>query len=101
VTPIEEGDQRWLVAPYGAVDWVRNARVAGQVTLSQGHQSETVHLTELGPEESAPVLKLYLTRTPIVQPYFDAKPTSPLEDFVAEAPKHPVFRINSVSTDGE
>jgi hypothetical protein len=25
VREVEEGDQRWLVAPYGEVSWVRNA----------------------------------------------------------------------------
>ena len=36
VTLVEEGTNRWLVAPYGEVSWVRNARAAGQVTLSRG-----------------------------------------------------------------
>jgi hypothetical protein len=29
VTLVEEGRQRWLVAPYGEVGWVWNARAAG------------------------------------------------------------------------
>ena len=33
VTLVEDGTQRWLVAPYGPVSWVRNARAAGRVTL--------------------------------------------------------------------
>ena len=36
VTLVEESTHRWLVAPYGEVAWVRNARAAGQVTLSRG-----------------------------------------------------------------
>jgi deazaflavin-dependent oxidoreductase (nitroreductase family) len=39
VTLIETGGQRWLVAPYGEVSWVRNARAARQVTLSRGRHS--------------------------------------------------------------
>ena len=93
VTLVEEGDQRWLVAPYGEVSWVRNARASGQVTLSRGRQAETVKIAELDSAESGPVLKLYVTRVPITQPYFDATPASPLAAFVAEAPRHPVFRI--------
>lgn len=93
VTLVEEDGQRWLVAPYGAVDWVQNARAAGQVALSRGRHSETVAIQELGPEESAPVLKAYITQVPVVRPYFDATPSSPLEAFVAEAQRHPVFRI--------
>jgi deazaflavin-dependent oxidoreductase (nitroreductase family) len=56
VVLVGQGNQRWLVAPYGEVNWVRNARAAGRVTLSRGRRSETVKVIELGPDESAPVL---------------------------------------------
>lgn len=95
VALVEEGNQRWLVSPYGEVAWLRNARAAGQVTLSRGGQSETVKLIEQGPEASAPVLKQYLTREGIVQPYFDVRPDSPIATFVAEAPRHPVFLLEA------
>ena len=93
VTLVEEGSQRWLVAPYGEVSWVRNARAAGQVTLTRGRQSETVAIVELGPADAAPVLREYLKRVPIVHPFFDATSASPLEVFESEASLHPVFRI--------
>ena len=94
VTLIEEGTNRWLVAPYGEVAWVRNARAAGQVTLSRSRRSETVAIVELEPAEAAPILKQDVTEIPITRPFFDATPNSPLEAFVAEAPSHPVFRIH-------
>jgi deazaflavin-dependent oxidoreductase (nitroreductase family) len=97
VTLVEEGTNRWLVAPYGEVSWVRNARAAGQVTLSRGRHTETVAIAELGPDEAAPVLKQYVTEIPITRPFFDAKPDAPLEAFVAEAHRHPVFRIQGAS----
>ncbi|MGH8059857.1 MAG: nitroreductase/quinone reductase family protein [Candidatus Entotheonellia bacterium] len=93
VTLVEEGDARWLVAPYGEVGWVRNARASGHVTLSRGRYSETVAILGLRPEESAPVLKRYVTEVPITRPFFDAGPDSPLEAFVAEVRRHPVFLI--------
>ncbi|MGH2344078.1 MAG: nitroreductase family deazaflavin-dependent oxidoreductase [Chloroflexota bacterium] len=93
VIVVEHGVQRWLVAPYGAVNWVRNARAAGQVTLSRGHRSESVTVVELGPEESAPILKEYVQRIRVARPYFDAVPQAPLEAFAAEAARHPVFRV--------
>ena len=93
ITLVEQNEKRWLVAPYGAVNWVLNARAAGQVTLTRGHRSETVRLIELGATEAAPILKQYLTEVPVVRPFFDAKPKSPLEAFEAEASHHPVFRI--------
>ena len=93
ISLVERGDQRWLVAPYGAVNWVRNARAAGQVTLTRRGRSEIVKIAELGPEESAPILKEYVQRNPITRPYFDATPDSPPEAFASEASRHPAFRI--------
>jgi deazaflavin-dependent oxidoreductase (nitroreductase family) len=37
---IELGGHCWLVAGYGPANWVRNARAAGEVTLSRGRRSE-------------------------------------------------------------
>ncbi len=91
VTLVEQRGQGWLVAPYGEVAWVRNARATRQVTLSRGAQSKTVAVVELGPEEAAPILKQYLTEVPITRPFFDVTPESPLDAFAAEAPRHPVF----------
>lgn len=95
VTLVEDGGSRWLVAPYGAVAWVRNARAAGQVTLTRGKRSETLPIRELPPADAAPVLQRYITRVPITRPYFDVKPDSPLSAFIAEAPGHPVFQLGS------
>jgi deazaflavin-dependent oxidoreductase (nitroreductase family) len=95
VTLVEEGGQRWLVAPYGEVPWVRNARAAGRVTLTRGRRAETVSLRALGAAEAAPVLQRYVTRVPITRPYFDVTPDSPLTAFEAEAARHPVFALTS------
>jgi deazaflavin-dependent oxidoreductase (nitroreductase family) len=95
---VEEHGPRWLVAPYGEVGWVHNARAAGRVTLSRGRHTETVEIIEVGPEEAAPVLKRYVTEVSITRPYFDARPDSPLDAFRAEVPRHPVFRIAGPST---
>jgi hypothetical protein len=45
------------------------------------------------PEEAAPILKEYITKEGITRPYFDVQPDAPLDEFMAEAPKHPVFRL--------
>src|SRR5919106_6624627 len=79
VTLEEAGTPCGLEAPSGEVSWVRHARAAGQVTLSRGRRSETVAIVELGPEESAPVLKQYVTAIPITRPFFDATPDAPIE----------------------
>jgi hypothetical protein len=62
-----------------------------------GGHTETVAIAELGPDEAAPVLKRYVTEIPITRPFFDVKLDSPLEAFVAEAHRHPVFRIHGAS----
>jgi deazaflavin-dependent oxidoreductase (nitroreductase family) len=84
---------RWLVAPYGEREWVKNARVAGEVDLMRAGRSRRHRIEELGPGEAAPVLREYLRTTPIVKPYFDADADAPLEAFAAEADRHPVFRL--------
>jgi deazaflavin-dependent oxidoreductase (nitroreductase family) len=93
VTLVEKDADRWLVAPYGEVGWVRNARAAGQVTLMRGRRLEAVKILELSAEATAPVLREYLAQVPVVRPFFDVTPQSSLRDFAAEASRHPVFRI--------
>jgi deazaflavin-dependent oxidoreductase (nitroreductase family) len=93
---IEQDGERWLVAPYGVVQWVRNIRVAGTATLTRGRRSEVISVTELDARESAPVLKEYLSRVRVVRPYFDVAKDAPLEAFEGEAPRHPVFKIITV-----
>ena len=95
VVLMEAEGQRWIVSPYGEVNWVKNARAAGEVTLFRAGKSETVCLRELNPQESAPVLKKYIAEVPITRPYFDVAFDAPLEAFVAEAPHHPVFLIEA------
>ena len=97
ITLVKDNGKRWLVSPYGEVGWVRNARAVGTVTLRRGKRSESVKVTELGPEEAASVLKQYVTQVPITRPFFDARPESSLEAFIAEAPRHPVFSIEPVN----
>jgi hypothetical protein len=39
VVLVEEKKKRWLVAPYGEVDWVKNARASGFVNLTKRKKS--------------------------------------------------------------
>ena len=96
VTLVERDGKRWLVSPYGEVNWVKNARVAGEVDLFRGGKTETMKIHELSAVESAPILKKYITLEGIVRPYFDAEPDSPLSEFEAEASRHPVFFLDEV-----
>jgi deazaflavin-dependent oxidoreductase (nitroreductase family) len=88
-----ENGGRWLVAPYGEVGWVRNARAAGEIELVRAGRSESLRIEEAAPQQAAPVLKQYLKSVPVVRPFFDVTPDSPLEEFASEAPRHPVFGL--------
>jgi deazaflavin-dependent oxidoreductase (nitroreductase family) len=93
VTLVERDGRRWLVAPYGPVSWVHNARAAGRVSLQRrGHRLECA-VREVPPEEAGPVLKDYIKLARPTRPYFDATPDAPVEHFVAEADRHPVFEL--------
>ncbi len=98
VLVVERGEQRWLVAPYGEVQWVRNIRAAGTASLTHGRQSEAIAVTELSAREAAPVLKQYLAvqHAADIRRHFDATKDSPVEAFEREAARHPVFRITTM-----
>jgi deazaflavin-dependent oxidoreductase (nitroreductase family) len=93
VALVEDGDKRWLVAPYGPVPWVLNARAAGIVTLSRGGKTKMYAIEELSPTAAGPVLKSYLAIATATKPYFEATKDSPVEEFTREASRHPVFAL--------
>ena len=90
---VRHDGHRWLVAPYGTVSWVHNARASGTVTLSRGGTSDEFSVVEVEPRLAAPVLKRYVALAPVVLPYFEAGIASPVEAYEAEAAMHPVFLL--------
>ncbi|WP_345575162.1 nitroreductase family deazaflavin-dependent oxidoreductase [Nonomuraea rosea] len=97
VTVVEEDGKRWLVAPYGVVSWVHNARAAGKVTLRRRFDVRAYAVREVTAQEAGPVLKRYVRIATATRPYFQATKDSPVEDFIAEADRHPVFEITPVA----
>jgi len=93
VSLVEMDGIRYLVSPYGTPAWVHNARAAREVTIERGRRKETQRIEELAPQQAGPVLKRYVQHERIVRPWFDAHPEAPVEEFVAEAARHPVFRL--------
>lgn len=61
--------------------------------LTRAGSTEVLRIEQASPEQAAPVLKRYIKSIPVVRPFFDVSPESPIEDFVREAPAHPVFRL--------
>jgi deazaflavin-dependent oxidoreductase (nitroreductase family) len=85
--------ERWLVAPYGDRNWVKNARAAGWVELRRGRRRERLNVEELEPAAAVPVLQEYYRRGRVTRPFFDVSLDSSVEDWLAEAPRHPVFGL--------
>ena len=48
---IEAGGRRWVWAPWGEVQWVRNLRADGRATITLRHRTEEITATELNPTE--------------------------------------------------
>ncbi|NMO53977.1 nitroreductase family deazaflavin-dependent oxidoreductase [Actinoplanes sp. TBRC 11911] len=92
-TIVRDGQRQWLVSPYGVVSWVRNARVSGRVTLTRRGTRVDYAIREVPADEAGPVLKRYVVVASATRPYFDADKDAPVADFVAEAPRHPVFEL--------
>jgi len=93
VDVLEVSGDRWLVAGYGPVRWVRNARAAGEVTLSRGGRSEKFRVEEASVEAAIPVLRAYIGEIKVTRAYFDANPDSPDDAIAAELERHAVFRL--------
>ena len=95
VSIVRIGSERWLVAPYGDRNWVKNARAAGWVELRRGRSRERLTVDELTPADAVPVLREYYGRGRVTRPFFDVSLASSPEEWLAEAPRHPVFRLHS------
>ena len=97
IVPFDHDGQRWIVAPFGEVSWVRNARAAGRVELGRGDDAHSYAIDELDPGKAAPVLREYLSMPTAryVQEYFEITPTSTDEAIAAQAPRHPVFALRN------
>jgi deazaflavin-dependent oxidoreductase (nitroreductase family) len=91
-----EGD-RYLVAPRGHTQWVRNMRAGGGGRLVLGRKAEEFTASELGDDEKPPLLRAYLKKWKWeVGAFFGGVDAdAPEEDLQQIAPDHPVFRISS------
>jgi deazaflavin-dependent oxidoreductase (nitroreductase family) len=86
---------RYLVAPRGETQWVRNLRKAGGGELVLGRRTEPFRAVELADDEKPDLLREYLRRWKAESGIFfgGVDATSPEEDLRRIAPEHPVFRI--------
>lgn len=91
---VHEGE-RYLVAPRGHTQWVRNMRAGGGGQLLLGKQVEVFHATEVPVDERPPILRAYLKKWKWeVGAFFDGVgPDSDESELLRIAPDHPVFRL--------
>jgi hypothetical protein len=87
--------KRYLVAPRGQTQWVRNLRVTGQGELVVGRKAEPFRAVEVSDDEKVPILRAYLKRWKFeVGMFFQGVgPDSSDDEIRRIAPDHPVFRI--------
>jgi deazaflavin-dependent oxidoreductase (nitroreductase family) len=97
VNPLTHAGGRYLVAPRGHTQWVRNLRAAGEGDLLLGARREHFRAAEVPDDEKEPILRAYLRRWKWeVGQFFDGVgPDSPAEEFARIASDHPVFRITT------
>ncbi|MGI9145833.1 MAG: nitroreductase/quinone reductase family protein [Chloroflexota bacterium] len=95
VNLLEYRGQRYLVAPRGVTEWVRNIRAAGEAELRLGSGRQPVKVVELADIQKAVVLRAYLRRWrwEVGQFFEGIGPGATQQDLERAAPKHPIFRI--------
>jgi deazaflavin-dependent oxidoreductase (nitroreductase family) len=86
---------RYLVAPRGHTQWVRNLRAAGEGVLILGRRREPFAGVELADAEKVPVLRAYLIRWKweVGQFFGGVGPDASDAELLRIAPDHPVFRV--------
>ncbi len=94
---LEFNGRRFLVAPRGRTQWVRNAEAAGEIALKRGIQRRRFHIRIVSDDEKPEILKDYLDRfTLTVQRYFPIEAGSESREFVTTASRYPVFELLEV-----
>jgi deazaflavin-dependent oxidoreductase (nitroreductase family) len=86
---------RYLVAPRGTTQWVRNLRAAGEGELRLGRRTEHFHATEIADADKVEVLRYYLKRWAWeVGAFFDGVGAKASDDELRRiSPDHPIFKL--------
>jgi deazaflavin-dependent oxidoreductase (nitroreductase family) len=95
VNPLSFEGGRYLVAPRGHTQWVRNLRAAGEGRLRVGRRDEAFRVTELADDDKPALLRAYLRLWRFeVGMFFDGVGPEALDEELRRiAPDHPVFRM--------
>jgi len=91
---LELNGKKFLVAPRGRTQWVRNAEAAGEVTLKKGSNRQRFRLRPIPDADKPVILKAYLdTFKREVQNYFPVAAGSPPQAFAAIVQSYPAFEL--------
>jgi deazaflavin-dependent oxidoreductase (nitroreductase family) len=95
VNPLDHDGERYIVAPRGETQWVRNLRASGEGRLRKGRRAEEFTAAEVADEDKLPLLRAYLTKWAWeVGAFFQGVGAdAPDDDLRRIAPLHPIFRI--------
>jgi deazaflavin-dependent oxidoreductase (nitroreductase family) len=95
VNPLVVDNTRYLVAPRGTTEWVRNIRVAKEGELRRGRRSEAFRVSEIADDAKVPVLREYLRKWgwEVGQFFEGIDKTASDEDLARIAPGFPVFQV--------
>jgi deazaflavin-dependent oxidoreductase (nitroreductase family) len=88
---------RYLVAPRGHTQWVRNLRARGEGRLLVGRRAEAFRAEEITDDAKPPILRAYLHKWKweVGQFFGGVGPDSADAELRRIAPDHPIFRIES------
>jgi deazaflavin-dependent oxidoreductase (nitroreductase family) len=102
VNPLRIDGVRYLVAPRGNTQWVRNLRVTGGGELRIGRRAEPFTATEVSDDDKPAILRPYLKKWKFeVGVFFDGVDAKAPEEKLREiAPGYPVFRIDETAKTG-
>lgn len=97
VNPLQLDGERFLVAPRGTTQWVRNIRSAESGRLRKGRRTEDFSILEVADSEKMPILRAYLDKWGFeVGKFFEGVTKNSTDAELAEiAPGFPVFQITS------
>jgi len=97
VNLLEFRGERYLVAPRGVTQWVRNIRASGEAELRVGPRREPLRVVELSDDAKPEVLRAYLRRWRFeIGVFFQGiGPDASDDELRRIAPDHPVFRLTS------
>jgi deazaflavin-dependent oxidoreductase (nitroreductase family) len=92
--------ERYLVAPRGQAQWVRNMRAAGTGELRVGRRTESFQAAEVADTAKVPILREYVRRWGWeVGQFFDGLDKNATDEQLAGiAPGFPVFLVTAIAS---